>query len=353
MKRFFLWLFPVLFCVFAATAQPNTAIPKPLRGMMIAPRTTAKDLRDLASLGANHVRWQLTWEGFPLSPADTASPEAYLQWLRQSIWYTKALLPLCDSLHLRVLIDLHTLPGGRVLEGSKYLGYRMFREKRFLETFRQAWVEIVLAFRNETAVWGYDLANEPEDYTPLVMTWAQLYPQIAAQVRALDSRKILVIEGAPSGSKEGLVRLRPLPQFAPVVYSFHMYTPGAFTHQGIYDFPTGISYPGTAEGSYWDSAKLRTVLQPVRDWQLKNNVAIYVGEFSAVRWAPDGSAYRYLSDCISLFEEWGWSWAYHAWREWDGWSVEHSANPEKKIPENAPTDRLLLLKNIFQKNKGL
>ncbi len=321
--------------------------------MMIAPRATAADLRDLAALGANHVRWQLTWDGFPQSPADTASPEAYLQWLRQNIWYTKSLLLLCDSLHLRVLIDLHTLPGGWVKENGKFLGHRMFRETRFLQTFRQAWEDIAIAFRHEPAVWGYDLANEPEEHAPLWRSWQELYPQVAAQVRALDGHKMLVIEGTPSGKEGALLRLRPLPALAPVSYSFHMYTPDAFTHQGVYHFPMGVSYPGTAEGGYWDSAKLRARLQPVREWQLKNNVPIYVGEFSAVRWAPNGSAYRYLRDCISLFEEWGWSWAYHAWREWDGWSIEHGADKKKNTPEMAPTDRLLLLKTAFGKNNGL
>ncbi len=40
--------------------------------------------------------WQLTWGGFPKSPAATASSEAYRQWLRENIWYVKLMLPFAS-----------------------------------------------------------------------------------------------------------------------------------------------------------------------------------------------------------------------------------------------------------------
>ena len=66
------------------------------------------------------------------------------------------------------------------------------------------------------------------------------------------------------------------------------------------------------EGKPRDKDALRRVLQPLRDWQRDYAVQIYLGEFSAIRWAPEDSAYRYLRDCIELFEEFGWDWSYHA-----------------------------------------
>ena len=41
------------------------------------------------------------------------------------------------------------------------------------------------------------------------------------------------------------------------------------------------------------------------------------------RWAGAVGADRYIADCIALFREYGWDWTYHAFREWEGWSVEH------------------------------
>lgn len=77
---------------------------------------------------------------------------------------------------------------------------------------------------------------------------------------------------------------------------------------------------------------------------------IYIGEFSAIRWAPEGSAVRYLSDAIDLFEAHGWDWSYHAFREWSGWSVEHGADRNDTRPAAQPTDRQRLLQGWFARN---
>jgi hypothetical protein len=103
-------------------------------------------------------------------------------------------------------------------------------------------------------------------------------------------------------------------------------------------------------GRLWDKAALRRVLQPVRDWQRDYGVQIYLGEFSAIRWAPNDSAYRYLKDCIELFEEFGWDWSYHAFREWSGWSVEHGENKADTSPSKTQTSREKLLREWYGKN---
>ncbi len=72
-----------------------------------------------------------------------------------------------------------------------------------------------------------------------------------------------------------------------------------------------------------------SVFESVREFQLAYNVHIYVGEFSAIRWAP--GAAKYLSDCIDLFEEYNWDWTYHAFREWDGWSIEHGELDRREL----------------------
>ena len=88
---------------------------------------------------------------------------------------------------------------------------------------------------------------------------------------------------------------------------------------------------------------LRGVLKPVRDFQLKHGARIYVGEFSAVAWAP--GAEKYLEDCIALFEEYGWDWTYHAFREWKGWSVEHQGPDAEHLAPSADNPRKRTLLN--------
>ena len=85
------------------------------------------------------------------------------------------------------------------------------------------------------------------------------------------------------------------------------------------------------------------------DFQREFNVHIYVGEFSAVRWTPENSSYRYLRDLIDLFEEYDWDWSYHAFREWDGWSAEHGPDKEDTSRSKTQTDREKLLRSWFDK----
>ena len=60
-------------------------------------------------------------------------------------------------------------------------------------------------------------------------------------------------------------------------------------------------------------------------------------------WA-EGAA-QYLDDLISLFEEYGWDWSYHAFREYPGWSVEHEAsdyNHYRKAEKDTDRKKVLL-----------
>ena len=50
-------------------------------------------------------------------------------------------------------------------------------------------------------------------------------------------------------------------------------------------------------------------------------------------------------------EENGWDWAYHAFREWDGWSVEHGPTSSRALRSEQPTDRQKLLMRWFEKNE--
>jgi hypothetical protein len=82
-------------------------------------------------------------------------------------------------------------------------------------------------------------------------------------------------------------------------------------------------------------------------------VPIYVGEFSAIRWAP--GAADYIRDLIELFEEYGWSWTYHAFAEWHGWDTEYNeqmTSDANRLAAKAtqPTDRELILKGYLARN---
>ena len=90
-------------------------------------------------------------------------------------------------------------------------------------------------------------------------------------------------------------------------------------------------------------------MREIIEFQKKHGVKIYVGEFSVVSWAPGGA--QYLKDCMELFEEYGWDWSYHAFREWAGWSVEHAGSTRKTIRRIGDTDRKQVLLDFLKRNK--
>lgn len=316
-----------------------------LRGAMIGTTVDADDLRVLAGWGANHVRWQLLWGGFPHGPADNGTVEAYLSWLDGEMRRLDTLLPVCRELGIMVVIDLHTPPGGRAADQSMPL----FSRKEYQDAFVTAWERLSRRYRGNKAVWGYDLLNEPVegDIGPGLMDWQELADHTARAVRAIDRDHAIILEGAPWGGPAALPLLTPI-DVPGVVYSAHMYMPHRYTHQGIQGNPDGIRYPGVIEGQQWNKETIRAALKPVLDFQRANNCHIYIGEFSAIRWAP--GAADYLRDLIEVMEGYGWDWAYHAFREWDGWSLEHG--PDRTNHERSPeeTDRLKVLRDWYRRS---
>lgn len=323
-----------------------------LRGAMVHPNIDDQSLRVLGQeWNANVIRWQLIRRGRVPEPLDLA---AYDQWLAGALAQLDAALPLCERYGLMVVVDLHSPPGGRIVGGGGYAGsdHGLFTDAACQRRFVELWQHIAKRYKDAKPIWAYDLANEPvEGVVPEGLAdWQELAERAARAIRAIDPSRTIIVEPPQWGSPQGFREFQPL-DVPNVVYSVHMYQPGAFTHQGVHGPSKPCRYPGEIEGKMWDKAALEAALAPVVDFQKAHGVHIYVGEFSAIRWAPDNSAYRYLKDLIEIFEERGWDWTYHAFREWDGWSVEHGPDRADRSPSKTPTDREKLLRSWFAKNR--
>lgn len=336
----------------SATGPVYTGHQAPrLRGTMISPNIDAAGLRVLGhDWNANVLRWQLIRFG---RPGSATAPGAYDTWLENELKRLDAALPLCEQNGLMVVVDLHSPPGGKGTV-SGYIGSDngLFVEPKAQDKFVETWRKISMRYKDQKAIWGYDLANEPveDDVAEGCLDWQGLAERAAHAIRAIDPARTIIVEPANWGGPDGLNELAPLP-VSNVVYSVHMYLPHAFTHQGVHQKGPAYTYPGVIGGQTWDKAALERALQPAIDFQSRYHVQIYIGEFSAIRWAPDNSALRYLRDAIDVFEAHGWDWTYHAFREWSGWSVEHGSDPADTRPAATPTERQRLLCDWFARNQ--
>ncbi|HEY3328624.1 MAG TPA: cellulase family glycosylhydrolase [Capsulimonadaceae bacterium] len=323
--------------------------PGALRGMMIDPLMKADDIETLKKWNVNLVRYQLMWGGFPFSKADSATPAEYDAWLDGLLAHVDELMPVFKKAGILVLLDLHTPPGGR----EKTKGHRIFTDAAWQAQFVSTWERIAKRYRNEKQIWGYDLVNEPilGPSVPGVDDWHDLAQKTAQRIRAIDPNHMIMVEPDPGGSVSSLAHFEPI-KLPGVVYSVHMYDPGQFTHQGVLEgLPVGPIYPDEVGGKKWDKEQIRRDFKPVLDYSKAYNVAIYIGEFSAVRWAK--GADQYLKDVTSVMEEYNWDWSYHAFREWQGWSLEVGDDKDITTLSATPTARLQVMQAALAPNKPL
>ncbi len=327
---------------------PGHALDR-LRGVMYGPTCRPDDLRNLARVWkANMVRWQLNWEPMDKATQWATDLTAFDNWLQTALKQCDDGVRICKEEGLLVLVDLHCPPGGRLDGGT----CRLFQDKKYQDYFLEVWPKIALRYKDAANVYAFDLLNEAVEgpVAAGLMNWRDLATEATRRIRAVDPDRAVVFEPSPWGSAFGFETLEPLP-LEKVIYSFHMYEPFQFTHQTLYNNPGPVSYPGAIAGATWNRARIAEVFRPVREFQQEFNVQIFVGEFSAIRWAPGDSARDWLADVIDLMEEYRWDWSYHAYREWDGWSVEHGPDRNDTRPAAEPTPRMKQLLDWFSRNQ--
>jgi endoglucanase len=288
---------------------------------------------------------------------------------------------------LNVLVDLHAIPGdsamppiGAYLDNAKHFNEYLSLVKEVGEAMAAEDPEHV-AFEpiNEPSL---NCAGESAEGTE--MQWPAMALRLHATARAAAPKLALVIQGACSGSADGLVEMKPAKFNDPnLFWSFHTYDPHIFTHQGadwvsgVERFVDGISYPpnpqeqkavaarairrikdagftkteeksqikrlNEALNAYYaiGSAEMM-VLEPfdkVATWADANNVPanrILVGEIGAIRQNQYGSIPNrmrgaYIADAISVPEDLGWGWAVLGWG--GSFGIVESDENRKPFPE--------------------
>ncbi len=299
-------------CVYSGKAEAlRRGVMSPSQSM------TVDDFDTLQSWGATLIRYQMgrNWNAQKVTP-DLGE---YDSWLDSRLdHFDSFVLPEAVKRGMKVVLDMHEAPGMK----NEFNEWNMLHDPAVARHFVETWRRIAKRFKGRKGIYGYDLVNEPlqtAEAAPGCDFWT-LQKRAAEAIREVDQDIPVIVECNGMDSPWAFGCFSPL-ELTNIVYQVHMYLPLAYTHQGVM-WKQGESYrayPDESRG--WNKEYLRAGLRPVREFQLRHGAKIYCGEFSAVAWAP--GAGEYLRDCIDIFEEWGWDWSYHAFREWEGWSVEH------------------------------
>ena len=177
--------------------------------------------------------------------------------------------------------------------------------------------------------------NSPDRWMALQTRWVKL-------IRAVAPNHTLVGSGTQWSLPGGLIETDPVPNESNMIYSFHLYEPFEFTHQGAQWMSARLAgmhhlpYPASTAGcmnaanalsnpvsrqsaqtycqSNWDINKIDARISALVEWRRQHNLPIWMGEFGVYcEFSDPASRARWLKDARALAEKHqiGWSiWGY-------------------------------------------
>jgi endoglucanase len=181
----------------------------------------------------------------------------------------------------------------------------------------------------------FELANEP---TMAPARWNTVQEGFWKRVRRYAPKNTIMMTGSPDSTVWSLGDLSPIDD-DDVVYTFHLYQPMVFTHQGAewdssYTAIRGLTYPPTADNvaavkqhvpkaeandlsQYLESGAgaIQRELSVAENWATARHVHLVVTEFGVYRTAAPNSRAAWLSEARQGIETAGFGWT--VW-EYDG-----------------------------------
>lgn len=278
------------------------------RGAQVAPAVHPDNTKALFAAGANLLRYQITTHR---DHANAMSEQEFYSFLMNHVNFIKTdVLPHAATYSAKVVVYLHIPAGG--YDGNRcamFTGLKPWGRNAMFN----AWQMMATALRDSPQVIGYGILNEPAGSAEQVRG---LMKQCVRRIRTVDQEKICIVT-CPYSDPAKFTQIQIF-QDKKIWYLAHMYYPPALTHQGIAERPYPVTYPYGNLNRDKLEAHLGAMTRLARDKKL----TCYIGEFSISNFASDESRVAYLKDCIRIFEERGWHWSYHAWREAPVWDVE-------------------------------
>jgi aryl-phospho-beta-D-glucosidase BglC (GH1 family) len=177
---------------------------------------TRDDIRFIRAQGFNMVRVPLHWKLFQTDDAEGFRLlDRVVQWSQEAGLY--------------VILDLHAAPGGQtgtnIDDGHGYPW--LLRDAGAQQQTIDLWTRLARHYRNQPAVLGYDLLNEPipnyPGYEVLHPALEPLYKRIATAIRSVDRNHILILGGA---EWDGDFSVFGPPFDSNTIYQLHKYWTG-------------------------------------------------------------------------------------------------------------------------------
>ena len=231
---------------------------------------------------------------------------------------------------LNAIIDLHHVEFDGKVKGAA-------------ETTRIVWLwrEIAARYKNTNPERVFfEIRNEPHDVN--AEQWRVQAAAIIKAIREIAPNHTLIVGFHDWNSRAALIESKPFDD-KNIIYTFHYYDPFLFTHQGAtwaseglpdlkyVPFPwsknTKIETPQSAKGKWVENQinsyekdskaeKMFADLKAAKDWSVKNNVPIFLGEFGSFTKLP--TMEDRCRHAAVVYSALGKLKIPNAWWEWDG-----------------------------------
>ncbi len=155
---------------------------------------TESDIEWIAEKGFNSVR-------MPINARKLYSnTENGLDFDNATIERLDRLINWCKKKNIYVILDMHGAPGGQTganIDDSEHDLPELCMDDSNISTLNELWRMLALRYKDEPAVAGYDLLNEPlpnwfSSHNDKLMP---LYKTLIETIRSVDSRHLIILEG--------------------------------------------------------------------------------------------------------------------------------------------------------------
>jgi endoglucanase len=251
-------------------------------------------IQAVADAGFDSVRLPICW------PAHVSGPSP--GWINDNfLRRVDIIVDWCLKRKLAVIITIHHF--NKLYEEPEYEVWR----KQFFSIWRQ----LTAHYSNYShEKMFFEVLNEPHDNLTSEK-WNALIPEILAVVRAGDKDRTVIIDAADYAYHGAIEKLAIPDGERNVIVSVRYYLPYEFTHQGAHwvegsDKWLGKTWSGNAE----ELAVVNADLKLVKDWSVKNNRPVTIGEFGSIVFADNQSRVTWTKSVRKKFETNGFSWCY-------------------------------------------
>jgi endoglucanase len=289
------------------TREALTAVLGPRRAALFFDRLLSvffaeADAALLAGCGLNSVRVPVSYRHWE----DDARP---FELREHGFEQLDRVLRICGDRGIRVVIDLHALPGyqNQRWHSDNPTHVALFWDHpHFQDRVVNLWSAIAERYRDDPRVLGYNLVNEPAD--PGRQVVGAFYRRLVEAVREVDGRHILFLDGNTYATEFDVFTER----WDNVVYTCHDYARAGLGYGG--------PYPGRTRGQWVDRKALeRTFLARTR-FPRETGTPVWIGEFGPIYRPGTADSDRtdrlqILRDQLAIFEEHGASWSLWTYKD--------------------------------------